>query len=230
MRNHIKFIPFLLLSFLIGCNTTGQPDRVVRIDEIQTKLAPKIPAAQITLLLVPFSSFPGNAADILSDQLIIEAKGSKINLSRSSRIQTTHSIEGQISALGGDNGNVVVYAFDVNVLLLCNESLENGNSIQCKVYNNDDVSIICKGLGKGRNSADCMISEEDKNWSRCKITNIKKDSVNCRVFRINGQEIAGGTSGDPWAGVQSDTLYRISIKVISELKAWISRAPKELNT
>lgn len=169
----IKFVPFLLLLFVTGCNTTGQPDRVVRIDEIQTKLVPKIPATQITFSLEPFKSFPGNFADLLADQIVIKAKSKNISITRSVRISTSHQIDGQISALGGDNGTVILYAFDIK------------DSINCH------------------------------------------NPIGCRVFRINGQETAGGTSGDPWQSANNGTAQHISDKVISELSAWISRAPQE---
>ena len=170
MFYRLKFIQILLLLLLIGCNTTGQPDRVVRVDEVQTEFSPKIPASDITFSLTPLKSFPGNFADALADSLIIKAKTKQIRILRSSRIKTTHSIIGQISAVGGDNGTVVLYAIDI------------------------------------------------------------RDSRGIRVFRINGQEVSGGSSGDPWVGVHLGTINSISEKIISELNAWLSRAIQNSET
>ena len=170
MFNRFIFVSILLLLILFGCNTTGQPDRVVRVDEVQTAFSPKISASEITFSLDPFKSFPGNFADVLADSLVIKAKAREIRISRSLRIKTTHRIIGQISAVGGDNGTVVLYAFDI------------------------------------------------------------RNSEGTRVYRINGQETAGGTSGDPWVGVHHGTINNISEKVISEINAWLSRAFNEIQT
>ena len=164
MTQLFKFLFIMILLSLIGCNTTGQSDRVVRVDEVQTAFSPEIPASEITFSLDPFKSFPGNFADSLAESLVVKAKTRQIRISRSLRKVSTHTIIGQISAVGGDNGTVILYAFDI------------------------------------------------------------VDSNGERVYRINGQETAGGSSGDPWLGAHSGTINNISEKVVSELKAWLSRA------
>lgn len=47
------------------------------------------------------------------------------------------------------------------------------------------------------------------------------DSGGNRVHRIVGQETAPGSSGDPWAGPNSDTLSRAARRAVTELAAWI---------
>ena len=167
MTQFFKLLLIIILLPLIGCNTTGQSDRVVRVDEIQTAFSPELPASEITFLLDPFNSFPGNLADSLAESLVAKAKSRQIRISRSLRKSSTYTIIGQISAVGGDNGTVILFAFDIVDL-------------------------------KGK-----------------------------RVFRINGQESTGGSSGDPWLGAHAGTFNNITEKVVSELSAWLSRAFKQ---
>ncbi|MCA1299282.1 hypothetical protein [Stappia indica] len=49
------------------------------------------------------------------------------------------------------------------------------------------------------------------------------DANGRRVHRILGQEDAPGASGDPWAGVDDETLERAAKRAVAELKAWIRR-------
>lgn len=49
------------------------------------------------------------------------------------------------------------------------------------------------------------------------------DNAGNRVHRIVGQESSNGTSGDPWSGVDSDTLRRAAKRTIASLKAWAYR-------
>ena len=148
MTQPLKFLFVLILLPFFGCNTTGQSDRVVRVDEIQTTFSPEIPASEITFSLDPLKSFPGNFADMLAESLVVRAKWRQIRISRNLRINSTHTIIGQISAVGGDNGTVVLYAFDI------------------------------------------------------------VDSNGERVYRINGQETAGGSNGDPWIGAHLGTVNK----------------------
>ncbi|WP_208976274.1 hypothetical protein [Polycladidibacter stylochi] len=48
------------------------------------------------------------------------------------------------------------------------------------------------------------------------------DNNGKRVHRIEGLEPAGGTAtGDPWAGVSSDSLKRIATRSMASLRAWL---------
>lgn len=147
-----------------GCSTADQTPGFVSVDEAQSSFAPRIPASQVTLAIEPFRSMPGNLADDLTDDIAGGAKSAAITIVRRIGAPTTHKIKGQLTAVGGDNGSVVVYIFEVY------------------------------------------------------------DATDTRVYRFNGQEVAGGTSGDPWIGVGSATMKKIADKVILELQAWLSRA------
>ncbi len=161
-----------LLSALLGiialvlasCSTADESPGFVSVDEAQTSFAPRIPASQVTLAIEPFKSMPGNLADELTEGIADDAKAADITVIRRIGAQTTHRLQGQLTAVGGDSGTVVVYIFEVY------------------------------------------------------------DADGTRVYRFNGQEVAGGATGDPWVGAGGDTMDKIAGKVILELKAWLSRA------
>jgi len=44
-----------------------------------------------------------------------------------------------------------------------------------------------------------------------------------RIHRISGQEISGGSRGDPWTGVDNDALKNIAARSVIAIKAWIQR-------
>lgn len=44
-----------------------------------------------------------------------------------------------------------------------------------------------------------------------------------RLYRFNGQEIADGSRGDPWAGVESESLDNIAARVVLALKSWLGQ-------
>lgn len=48
------------------------------------------------------------------------------------------------------------------------------------------------------------------------------DRNNKRVYRINGQEQAGGRSSDPWAAVTPQMLDRVAQSTMAQLKSWLS--------
>ncbi|WP_210260129.1 hypothetical protein [Hongsoonwoonella zoysiae] len=49
------------------------------------------------------------------------------------------------------------------------------------------------------------------------------DNAGNRVHRIVGQESAEGTSGDPWSGIDGDTLTRTAKRTVAALRAWTYR-------
>ncbi len=49
------------------------------------------------------------------------------------------------------------------------------------------------------------------------------DAAGNRVHRIVGQESGAGTSGDPWSGVNSETLRRAAQRTVTSLRAWLYR-------
>lgn len=49
------------------------------------------------------------------------------------------------------------------------------------------------------------------------------DNAGNRVHRIVGQESAPGSAGDPWSGVDADTLRRTAQRTIASLRAWAYR-------
>ena len=48
------------------------------------------------------------------------------------------------------------------------------------------------------------------------------DRSNKRVYRINGQEQAGGRSSDPWSAVTPQMLDRVAQTTMAQLKSWLS--------
>ncbi|MBA5775755.1 hypothetical protein H2509_01295 [Stappia sp. F7233] len=49
------------------------------------------------------------------------------------------------------------------------------------------------------------------------------DNAGNRVHRIVGQESAPGSAGDPWSGIDSETLRRTAQRAIASLRAWAYR-------
>ncbi len=49
------------------------------------------------------------------------------------------------------------------------------------------------------------------------------DASGSRVHRIIGQESAPGTSGDPWSGIEGDTLSLVAKRSVASLRAWLYR-------
>ncbi|WP_029059091.1 hypothetical protein [Stappia stellulata] len=49
------------------------------------------------------------------------------------------------------------------------------------------------------------------------------DKNGARVHRIIGQESAGSSAGDPWAGIDSEALDRAARRSVTELSAWLRR-------
>ncbi|MCX2725880.1 hypothetical protein [Roseibium salinum] len=49
------------------------------------------------------------------------------------------------------------------------------------------------------------------------------DGSGRRVKRISGTETTGGSSGDPWQGVDSGALARIANRSMVEIEAWLNR-------
>lgn len=161
----LLFALFGIIALVLGgCSTADETPGFVSVDEAQSSFAPRIPASQVTLAIEPFKSIPGNLADELTEGIAGGAKAADITVIRRIGAQTTHKLQGQLTAVGGDAGTVVVYIFEVY------------------------------------------------------------DAGGTRVYRFNGQEVAGGTSGDPWVGAGGGTMDKIADKVILELKAWLSRA------
>lgn len=50
------------------------------------------------------------------------------------------------------------------------------------------------------------------------------DANGRRVNRLQGSETIGGTSGDPWAVVDTGTLQRIAQRAIVEIHSWVNRS------
>ena len=49
------------------------------------------------------------------------------------------------------------------------------------------------------------------------------DANGNRVHRVLGQEASSGSSGDPWAGVDEDTIRRAARRSVADLAAWLRR-------
>lgn len=49
-----------------------------------------------------------------------------------------------------------------------------------------------------------------------------------RVLRFSGIEITGGTSEDPWQGVDSSVLDTVAARTVEDVYAWINRLPEPL--
>ncbi|MDJ0931570.1 hypothetical protein [Breoghania sp.] len=45
-----------------------------------------------------------------------------------------------------------------------------------------------------------------------------------RLYRFSGQETSSETSGDPWSGIDSDTLDLLAKRTVLALESWLSNA------
>lgn len=51
------------------------------------------------------------------------------------------------------------------------------------------------------------------------------DRTGRRVFRFTGQEAVGPSGGDPWQGVDADSINNVAERTVQSLEAWLNRVP-----
>jgi len=49
------------------------------------------------------------------------------------------------------------------------------------------------------------------------------DAQGNRAHRILGQEASAGAAGDPWAGIETETIDRAARRAVADLAAWLNR-------
>jgi predicted small secreted protein len=49
------------------------------------------------------------------------------------------------------------------------------------------------------------------------------DVAGARVHRFVGQETGPGASGDPWMGIDGDTMKRIGSRILNGVQSWLTR-------
>lgn len=108
-------VPAVIAGLLVlaGCQSVAPPVSIPVIGRTVEAAAP-VPVSQMAFSIAPITGIPPELVDTLSKALQSEAAARGIRLAAYGDPGATHTLQGYLSAVGGQTGSIVIFVWDVN--------------------------------------------------------------------------------------------------------------------